>query len=201
MEAAFLTSTSYCAGQSGDFPKAVDFGKRALALSAQAQTFRSAWPRPTTPWPSPTPYRLGQPGWTRPSNPCALQELGLEKAVTQSLNLIGVVYHNSGQYAQAIDAGDPQAHRAAPGQPSSPPGSTSASPVPLGRLEEALQNHFGRPRPFPEIRDDESYWPTTRMNLGMTYSELRRFDRTREHLRWPGPSTTSSTTATASSRS
>jgi len=186
-EAAFLTSTSYCAGQSGDFPKAVDFGKRALALSTQlGNKDRMAKAHNAL---AITYTFIGSYSQALDEAIESLrlrEELGLEKSVTQSLNLIGVVYHNSGQYAQAIEYYE-QILKRIERHPDNrrlilTRLNIGFSQFKLGRLEEALQNHLAALALSRETRDD-SYLAYNHLNLGMTYSELRRFDLAREHLR------------------
>jgi len=186
-EAAFLTSTSFCSGQSGDYPKAIDFGKRALALSTQlGDKERMAKAHNAM---AITYTFIGSYSQALDEAIESLrlrEELGLEKAVTQSLNLIGVVYHNSGQYDQAIDYYE-QILKRIEQHPDNrrlilTRLNIGFSQFKKGRLDDALKNHLAAFALSRETRDD-SYLAYNYMNLGMTYSELRQFDQAREYLR------------------
>lgn len=186
-EAAFLTSTSYCSGQSGDYPKAIDFGKRALALSTQlGDKERMAKAHNAM---AITYTFIGSYSQALDEAIESLrlrEELGLEKAVTQSLNLIGVVYHNSGQYDQAIEYYE-QILKRIEQHPDNrrlilTRLNIGFSQFKMGRLDEALKNHLAAFALSRETKDD-SYLAYNYMNLGMTYSELRQFDQAREFLR------------------
>ncbi|WP_316414984.1 tetratricopeptide repeat protein [Mesoterricola silvestris] len=186
-EAAFLTSTAYCSGQSGDYPKAIEYGRRALALSTQlGDKDRMAKAHNAL---AITYTFVGSYSQALDEAIESLrlrEELGLEKAVTQSLNLIGVVYHNSGQYDKALDYYG-QILKRIDQHPDNKRLiltrlNIGFAQFKMGRLEEALANHQAAFALSRETRDD-SYLAYNYMNLGMTYSELRKFDLARENLR------------------
>lgn len=185
-EAAFLSTAGYCCSQLGELTQAVEYCKKALVLGMEIGDRERVARAHNTLGISYT--YLGNYSLALEESIEALrirEALGQEKAIAQSLNLIGVVYHHSGQYGKAIEYFEQILKR---------PGSQNDSRriilakhnsgfalYKLGRLDEALEKHLEAEALARET--GETILPYTHLNLGLTYTDLKRFDLARENLR------------------
>ena len=185
-EAAFLSSAAFSCTQTGDFSMAVEYGKRALVLGTElgdkdriarahnilgiTYTFIGAYSKALEEGFEALRLReeMGQPG-----------------PISQSLNLIGVIYHHSEQYEKAIEYFNQVLKRT--DSRSDPKRFILAkhnlgfSQYKLGRLPESLRNHqegLAFAREFQET----THIAYSYLNLGLTYSGLKQFDKASEYL-------------------
>lgn len=186
-EAAFLSTAAYCCSQIGQLDEAVEDCRKALALGLElGDRERVARVHNTL---GITYTYMGNYSRALEESIEALrirEDLGQEKAIAQSLNLIGVVYHHSGQYGKAIEYFEQILKRAG--------SQTDARRIilakhnmgfalyKLGRLDEALAKHLEAVALARETGETGSL-SYAHLNLGLTYTDLKRFDLARENLR------------------
>lgn len=185
-EAAFLSSAAFACTQTGDFSMAVEYGKRALALGTElGDKDRMARAHNTL---GITYTFIGAYSKALEEGYEALrlrEEIGQPWAISQSINLIGVIYHHSEQFEKAIEyfnlvlkrtesRSDPKRYILAKHN-------LGFSQYKLGRFQESLRNHqegLAFAREFQET----SHVPYAHLNLGLTYSGLKQFDKANEYL-------------------
>jgi tetratricopeptide (TPR) repeat protein len=186
-EAACLTTAAYCCSQTGDFVKAIEYGKKALSVGTEIGNRERVARAHNT---------LGITYTFTGNYSQALEEsfealrireaLGDERLITQSLNLVGVVYHNSGQYEKAIDyfnqilkrvENKPEPRRLILAKLN-----IGFAQYKLGRFAEALGNHQEALALALKF-DETAHVPYAYLNLGLTYTDLRQFDKAMDYLR------------------
>jgi tetratricopeptide (TPR) repeat protein len=185
-EAAFLSSAAFSCTQTGDFSMAVEYANRALVLGtelgdkdrvARAHNILGI-----------TYTFIGTYSKALEEGFEALrlrEELGQSVAISQSLNLIGVIYHHSGQYEKAIDQFNQvlkrTESRSDPKRRILAQHNLGFAQYKLGRLSESLRNHLEALALAKEFKET-AYVPYAYLNLGLTYSGLKQFDKAREYL-------------------
>lgn len=186
-EAAFLSTASFACIQIGSFPMAVEYGKRALVLGTEIGNKERIAKAHNLLGITFTYLGLYSQALEEGFEALHLREaLGKEEAISQSLNLIGVIYHHSGQYEKAIGYFNQILKRVEtrpdPKRLILAKHNIGFAQFKLGRLPEALQNHQEALALSKEFRET-AYVPYAYLNLGLTYSELRKFDKADEYLR------------------
>jgi len=185
-EAAFLSMTAFCCSQTGDFAKAVQFGKESLVLSIRINNKdRIARARSTL---GITYTFMGLYSQALEEHLESLrirEEMSLETASIISLNNIGVLYHQMEQYEKAIYYYQQIMQRLA--QKPNPLRliqtklNLGYSEFRLGRLDAALKQHEEALALIGQ-NPNKAFLAYADLNLGMTYTELRQFDKARHFL-------------------
>lgn len=185
-EASFLSSTSYCHSQLGNFTLAVRYGKESLELSRKignksriasannvlgiAYTYMGAY---------------SQALESHLESLRMREELSLDTASIKSLNNIGIVYHNIGQYEKSI-----LFYRKILERLEKKPNVSNLILVKLnigsaenkmGRLEEALKNHEEALSLILE-NNERTLIAYAYLNLGITYADLKNFAQANHYL-------------------
>lgn len=186
-EAAFLSSSAFCYGQTGDFTLALKYGRESLELSKQiGNKNRMARAHNTL---GITYTFMGAYSQALEQHLESLrlnEELSLETSSVKTLNNIGIVYHNMGQYEKSIDYYNQILKRLSK-EPYSPTViviklNIGFAEYKLGKLADALKNHL-EALDLIFKTDNKSMIAYAYLNLGMTYTDLKEFDKARHFLR------------------
>ncbi len=185
-EASFLSSTSYCHSQLGNFTLAVRFGRESLELSRKidnkiriasannvlgiAYTYMGAY---------------SQALESHLESLRIREELSLDKASIKSLNNIGIVYHNIGQYEKSLFYYQKIVEKL-----DKDPNTSNLILVKLnigsaenklGRFPEALK-HLEEALKLIFEHNEKTLIAYAYLNLGITYSDLKDFEQARKYI-------------------
>ena len=185
-EAAFLSMTAFCCSQTGDFAKAVQFGKESLVLSIRINNKdRIARARSTL---GITYTFMGLYSQALEEHLESLrirEEMSLETSSIPSLNNIGILYHQMEQYEKAIYYYQKIMQRLAqypdPQRLIQTKLNLGYSEFRLGRLDAALKQHEEALELIGQS-SNKTFQAYADLNLGMTYTELRQFGKARRFL-------------------
>lgn len=185
-EASFLSSTSYCHSQIGNFSLAVQYGKESLELSKKignkiriasannvlgiAYTYMGAY---------------SQALESHLESLRIREELSLDAASIKSLNNIGIVYQNIGQYEKSLFYYQKILERL--GNKPNPSNmilvklNIGSVENKMGRYSDAL-NHLEEALKLIFDNNEKTLIAYAYLNLGINYSDLKDFDQAQHYI-------------------